>query len=78
MSDSKILAQLIAMSRTLGDPANDYVILGEGNTSVQADAESFWVKASGTWAPATDADSNRPAPTRIQTQANRIWRSQLT
>ncbi|UCC61488.1 MAG: class II aldolase/adducin family protein [Anaerolineae bacterium] len=47
MSDS-ILVQLIAMSRRLGDPALDYAILGEGNTSAQADADTFWVKASGT------------------------------
>ena len=45
---SDLLDELIEMSRTLGNPARDLVILGEGNTSVQADAESFWVKASGT------------------------------
>lgn len=43
-----ILAQLVAMSRRLGDPTLDYVILGEGNTSARADADTFWVKASGT------------------------------
>jgi rhamnose utilization protein RhaD (predicted bifunctional aldolase and dehydrogenase) len=42
------LAQLLAMSHNLGDPALDYVILGEGNTSARADADTFWVKASGT------------------------------
>lgn len=42
-----ILSQLIQMSRALGDPAKDYVILGEGNTSARADGETFWVKASG-------------------------------
>jgi len=47
MSDS-ILAQLVAMSRHLGDPALDYAILGEGNTSARVDADTFWVKASGT------------------------------
>ena len=41
------LDRLVAMSRGLGDPANDYVILGEGNTSARHDAETFWVKASG-------------------------------
>jgi len=51
------LTQLVAMSRNLGDPNQDYVILGEGNTSARADADtfqyegkrsgSFWVKASG-------------------------------
>jgi len=43
-----LLAQLVAMSNRLGDPALDYVILGEGNTSCRADANTFWVKASGT------------------------------
>lgn len=44
---SDTLDQLIRLSRRLGDPANDYVILGEGNTSARADAGTFWVKASG-------------------------------
>jgi rhamnose utilization protein RhaD (predicted bifunctional aldolase and dehydrogenase) len=43
-----ILTQLITMSKNLGDPANDYVILGEGNTSAKKDDDTFWVKASGT------------------------------
>ena len=43
-----ILTQLISMSHNLGDPNLDYVILGEGNTSARADADTFWVKASGT------------------------------
>ena len=42
-----ILVQLVAMSRHLGDPALDYAILGEGNSSARADADTFWVKASG-------------------------------
>ncbi len=42
------LAQLVAMSNKLGDPALDCAILGEGNTSCRADADTFWVKASGT------------------------------
>lgn len=41
------LAQLITLSNNLGNPANDYVILGEGNTSARVDADTFWVKASG-------------------------------
>jgi len=44
----KILTHLVTMSNNLGDPALDYVILGEGNTSARADADTFWVKASGT------------------------------
>lgn len=43
----EILSQLVALSRGLGDPANDYVILAEGNTSARVDGDSFWVKASG-------------------------------
>jgi rhamnose utilization protein RhaD (predicted bifunctional aldolase and dehydrogenase) len=41
------LPHLITMSRILGDPANDYVILGEGNSSARDDDRSFRVKASG-------------------------------
>ena len=42
-----ILDQLVAMSNNLGRPELDYAILGEGNTSAGADADTFWVKASG-------------------------------
>jgi rhamnose utilization protein RhaD (predicted bifunctional aldolase and dehydrogenase) len=42
-----VLGQLIEMTRHLGEPDNDYVILGEGNTSARVDQETFWVKASG-------------------------------
>jgi len=45
---NNILTQLVVMSNHLGRPENDYVILGEGNTSARADAESFYIKASGT------------------------------
>lgn len=44
---SEILEQLVLLSNHLGEPARDYAILGEGNTSARADADSFWVKASG-------------------------------
>jgi rhamnose utilization protein RhaD (predicted bifunctional aldolase and dehydrogenase) len=43
----QILHQLVAMSRALGDPAKEYVILAEGNTSARVDEETFFVKASG-------------------------------
>ena len=43
-----LLAQLVVMSNHLGDPALDYVILGEGNTSAIAGGDTYWVKASGT------------------------------
>ena len=41
------LEQLVSMTRALGEPDRDYVILSEGNASARADAETFWVKASG-------------------------------
>lgn len=48
MTTSKpILQQLVEFSRRLGEPANDYAILGEGNTSATVDDETFFVKASG-------------------------------
>ena len=41
------LDTLVDMTRALGEPHNDYVIIGEGNTSMTINAESFAVKASG-------------------------------
>ncbi len=41
------LTDLVNMTRALGEPAKDYVIIGEGNTSMRIDDESFYVKASG-------------------------------
>jgi rhamnose utilization protein RhaD (predicted bifunctional aldolase and dehydrogenase) len=56
MKESKhILAQLVALSCHLGDPARDYAILGEGNTSARLDADTFWVKASGAALQSIDA-----------------------
>jgi threonine dehydrogenase-like Zn-dependent dehydrogenase/ribulose-5-phosphate 4-epimerase/fuculose-1-phosphate aldolase len=43
-----ILEELVALSRRLGEPHRDLVMLGEGNTSALADEDTFWVKASGT------------------------------
>ncbi|MBN1813699.1 MAG: class II aldolase/adducin family protein [Anaerolineae bacterium] len=43
----KMLSELIAMTRELGEPARDYVIQGEGNTSARIDENTFWIKASG-------------------------------
>jgi len=42
-----VLHDLVELSQRLGDPARDYAILGEGNTSAAVDEESFYVKASG-------------------------------
>jgi rhamnose utilization protein RhaD (predicted bifunctional aldolase and dehydrogenase) len=39
--------QLLALTAEVGDPAKDYVILAEGNTSTRIDHGSMWVKASG-------------------------------
>lgn len=50
------LKQLVAMSKHLGDPANDYVILGEGNTSGLNSDGTFWVKASGHQLPTIEAN----------------------
>ncbi len=44
---SSNLSDLITMTRALGEPALDYVIIGEGNTSMRRDDDSFYVKASG-------------------------------
>ncbi len=41
------LQELVELSNRLGAPERDLAILGEGNTSTRADAETFWVKASG-------------------------------
>ena len=47
MPSQPVLSQLVSMSRNLGDPALDYAILGEGNSSARVDGDTFWVKASG-------------------------------
>lgn len=47
---------LVDMTRILGDPQNDYVVIGEGNTSMRIDADSFAVKASGQQMRNIDAD----------------------
>lgn len=41
------LPALVELTRTIGQPHLDYVIIGEGNTSCRVDGESFWIKASG-------------------------------
>ena len=56
MSDSP-LEQLIQMTREMGEPARDYVIQGEGNTSARIDEDTFWIKASGADPVSADAQS---------------------
>lgn len=48
MHNSEILQALVDMSHYVGDPARGYAILGEGNTSARIDADSMYIKASGT------------------------------
>ena len=47
MDKKELLAQLIELSRVLGRPERELVIMGEGNTSARIDERTFWVKASG-------------------------------
>lgn len=47
MQPSGELAEIIRLSRALGDPQFDLVILAEGNTSVRTAADRMLVKASG-------------------------------
>jgi rhamnose utilization protein RhaD (predicted bifunctional aldolase and dehydrogenase) len=47
MGKDETLAQLVEMSRALGVPERDYVILGEGNTSALVGEDRYLVKASG-------------------------------
>ena len=41
------LRDLLELSHKLGDPAHGWALLGEGNTSIRRDTDSFYVKASG-------------------------------
>lgn len=50
------LQSVVAMSNILGSAAYDCAILGEGNTSVKVDHETFLVKASGTQLGTIDAN----------------------
>ncbi|MCC6484388.1 MAG: class II aldolase/adducin family protein [Armatimonadetes bacterium] len=47
MERQQISDALVSMSLEIGRPENDYVILGEGNTSARLSDASFAVKASG-------------------------------
>jgi rhamnose utilization protein RhaD (predicted bifunctional aldolase and dehydrogenase) len=51
------LRQLALMTRSLGDPRNDYVILSEGNTSARADQKTFWIKASASHMACAEMDT---------------------
>jgi rhamnose utilization protein RhaD (predicted bifunctional aldolase and dehydrogenase) len=47
MNQPTILSELLQLSHHIGEPANDYVIQAEGNTSARIDDQTFWIKASG-------------------------------
>lgn len=49
-------AELVQLSRDLGDPQRNLVIIGEGNTSLRVDEDTFWVKASGHQMPTITAE----------------------
>ena len=57
MDEQMVLDQLVRMSLEIGRPENDYVILGEGNTSAKIDDDFFFVKASGKYLGKADADT---------------------
>jgi rhamnose utilization protein RhaD (predicted bifunctional aldolase and dehydrogenase) len=38
---------LLRLTRTLGQPPANLVVVGEGNTSARVDGQTFWIKASG-------------------------------
>lgn len=60
---SEALDQVVALSRRLGAPGRDLVILSEGNTSVALDDATFLVKASG--APMSEAADSDFAELRL-------------
>lgn len=49
MNSTSILTELVGMSLNLAKPENEYVILGEGNTSARVDENSFFVKQTGAY-----------------------------
>ena len=49
MDSISAMDQLVQMSLNLAKPENEYVILGEGNTSTRVDENTFFVKQSGTY-----------------------------
>lgn len=47
MGELPTVADAVRLCRRLGDPSFDLSMLAEGNVSVRADSDTFWVKASG-------------------------------
>ncbi len=54
MDQRTALGELVRMSAWLGKPENDFVILGEGNTSARAGEDFFYVKESGKYLSQSD------------------------
>jgi len=54
MDERTALGELVRMSAWLGRPENDFVILGEGNTSARAGDDIFYVKESGKYLSQSD------------------------
>lgn len=54
--EAAIFEQLLSLSHRLGEPERDLVILGDGNTSVRIDDDTFWIKASGAYLHQISAD----------------------
>ena len=57
MDEQTALRELVNMSLNLGKPENDYVILGEGNSSAKIDDDYFFVKASGKYMSQSDENT---------------------
>jgi len=57
MDERTALSELVNMSLSLGKPENDYVILGEGNTSAKIDENFFFVKTSGKYLARADENT---------------------
>jgi rhamnose utilization protein RhaD (predicted bifunctional aldolase and dehydrogenase) len=53
---SDVPGELVELTRRLGDPAADLVVLAEGNTSTRLDGDRFAVKASGARMDAAEAE----------------------
>lgn len=51
----EVPVELVALTRRIGDPAADLVVLAEGNTSVRLSGDRFVVKASGSRMDLADA-----------------------
>lgn len=56
MSSPQLVEEVVALSRTLGEPHRDWAILAEGNVSARATPATMLIKASGASMSTADAD----------------------